>query len=127
MIEKVSEFKDRLNEALFAKGIRPVDLSRKTGISEATISQYRSGYAKPKEDNVAKIADALKVNPTWLMGLNVPADVKKRPIYDIEIELSDNERLLVERIREADPKLRRIILSTLNIFDDEEDDNGKSN
>lgn len=126
MIEKVSEFKDRLNEALFAKGIRPVDLAKKTGISEATISQYRSGYAKPKEDKVAKIADALKVNPAWLIGLNVPPEIKQTPTYDISIELTNGERLLIERMRSADAKLRNVILSALNIYEWEEHNDGES-
>lgn len=75
MIKKVEEFKDRLNKALLIRDIKPVVLSKKTGISESTISQYRSGYAKPKEDKLAVIANALDVNPAWLMGLDVPMSV----------------------------------------------------
>lgn len=126
MIEKVSEFKDRLNEALFAKGIRPVDLAQRAGLSEATISQYRSGYAKPKEDKVAKIADVLKVNPAWLMGLNVPPDIKETPDFDIQIELTEGEKLLLERMRSAEPELRDVILRALKIYEWEVKD-GKGN
>lgn len=46
---KNGEFKDRLLEAISKRGITAAELSRRTGISEATISQYKSGYAKPKE------------------------------------------------------------------------------
>lgn len=77
MIEQVSSFKDRLNEALRIRNIKPVELSEKTGISESTISQYRSGYAKPKEPRLGIIANALYVNPAWLMGLNVPMEIIK--------------------------------------------------
>ena len=55
--------------------MKPVELSEKTGISEATISQYRSGYAKPKEDKLVVISNALGINPVWLMGLNVPMEI----------------------------------------------------
>ena len=72
MIKKVADFKDRLNEALSLKNMKPVELAEKTKISESTISQYRSGYAKPREEKLALIADALDVSPTWLMGLDVP-------------------------------------------------------
>lgn len=76
MINVVSNFKDRFNQALEVRNILPVDLSKKTKISEATISQYRSGYAKPKEEKLAILSNALNVNPTWLMGLDVPMELR---------------------------------------------------
>ena len=92
MIEKVSTFKQRLNEAMSLRNIRAVDLSKKTHISESTISQYRSGYAEPKEDKLAKIADALQANPAWLMGLNVVMDLKEHQFieknYNYELNAS---------------------------------------
>lgn len=78
---KNGEFKDRLLEAISKRGITAAELSRRTGISEATISQYKSGYAKPKEKKLSLLANALNVSPTWLMGLDVPmelADEKTR-------------------------------------------------
>lgn len=76
MIKKVEDFKDRLNKALSIRDIKPIELSEKTGISESTISQYRSGYAKPKEERLAIIANALDVNPAWLMGLDVAMNIE---------------------------------------------------
>lgn len=75
MINKIEEFNVRLNKALSFRNMKPVELSEKTGISESTISQYRSGYAKPKEKKLAIIANALDVNPSWLMGLDVPMNL----------------------------------------------------
>lgn len=76
MIKRVDEFKDRLNKAMAIRNIRAVDITLSTGISEATISQYRSGYAKPKADKLELLANRLNVNPTWLMGLDVPMEIK---------------------------------------------------
>lgn len=78
MIEIVSTFKERFNKALTIRNIKPVELSEKTGISESTISQYRSGYAKPKDDKLAILSNALNVNPVWLLGLNVPMDEEEQ-------------------------------------------------
>lgn len=75
MIEIVSNFKDRLNKALSIRNMKPIELSEKTGISESTISQYRSGYAKPKDDKLVVISNVLNVNPVWLMGLNVSMNI----------------------------------------------------
>lgn len=87
MIEIVAEFKDRLDEAMARKGMKPVELSKLTGLSEQTISQYRSGYSKPKKERLALIANILGVNPTWLMGLNVDMfpmpEIKKLPVPEI--------------------------------------------
>ncbi len=71
MNKKISPFKDRLKQALDFKKMRPVDLCNKTKISQSTMSQYLSGYAEPKKERLTIIADALNVNPTWLMGLDV--------------------------------------------------------
>ena len=76
MVEVKEEFRYRLIKAMDRAGIRAADLARKTGLLESTISQYRSGYAKPKEERLALLANALHVNPVWLMGLDVPMDVQ---------------------------------------------------
>lgn len=78
MIEVKQDFRTRLETAMTLRGIRPVDLSKATNIPEATISQYRSGYAKPKEKRLAIIADALRVDPSWLMGLDVPMEIRRK-------------------------------------------------
>ncbi len=64
------DFRTRFEKALAYADMKAVDLARATGISEATISQYRSGYSTPKRDRLALIADKLGVNPVWLMGLD---------------------------------------------------------
>ena len=74
MNEKAESFKNRLKIALEYREMRAVDLSNKTNISQSTISQYLSGYAEPKKKRLQLIADALNVDPTWLMGLNVPME-----------------------------------------------------
>ena len=74
MLEIKEEFKHRLERALAIRDMKPAELSRATGISEATISQYRSGYSKPKDTRLVQIANCLHVDPVWLMGLDVPMD-----------------------------------------------------
>ena len=85
MIEIKEDFKIRLQKALNAQNMKPIDLSMRTGLSEATISQYRSGYSKPKSGRLVLIADALGVDPAWLMGLNVPM-IPYVPHYDLDGE-----------------------------------------
>lgn len=124
MIKKIAEFKDRFNKALSLRDIRPVEVTAQTGISESTISQYRSGYAKPKSDKLQKLSDCLDVNPAWLMGLDVPMDVKVVS-YDTPFEyesawatsgggnhpilLSQDEKLLIEQLRKSDEDTKRMV------------------
>ena len=65
-----AEFKDRLNNALNYRGMTPAELSRKTGIGEGAISQYRRGAYKASQDNLDKISKALDVPVAWLIGNN---------------------------------------------------------
>lgn len=74
----MDKFMDRLNEALVLRDVTPAELHRRTGISESTISQYRSGYAEPKKKKLQLIADALSISPAWLMGLDVPIVDERR-------------------------------------------------
>lgn len=70
-------FQQRFEKALAITGIKPSELSEMTGISQATISQYRSGYSQPKQPRLMVIAKALGVNPVWLMGLDVPMRISE--------------------------------------------------
>lgn len=60
-------FKDRLNEAIDIKQISAYQLSKETGIPQATISNYRNRDAKPSTSNVKQIASVLGVSYEWLM------------------------------------------------------------
>lgn len=122
MINRVEEFKARLNKAMSLRGMRAIDIKEKTGLSESTISQYRSGYAKPRSDKLQLLADALDVSPAWLMGLDVPMDrIEHKAEVDFEttwiksgggehpVPLDDTEKKLIEMYRNADNDTRRMI------------------
>lgn len=61
-------FKDRLVLAMETRGVRAAELSRRTGLSKARISQYVNGHFTPKADAVLLIAEALEVSELWLLG-----------------------------------------------------------
>ena len=67
---------ERLKEALKARNMLPIELSRKSGIGKSAISQYVSGKVTPKQDKIYKLAQALKVNEPWLMGYDEPMDAQ---------------------------------------------------
>lgn len=82
MSAPVDELKNRLKKALAIRNLKPVDLVEMTGIPKSAISQYMSGYAKPKQDRIYLISKALNINEAWLLGYNVPM-ARNEPTYII--------------------------------------------
>lgn len=74
----MAEFRERLEEAMKLRGVSAAELSKRTGISEGGISQYRKGLYKANQKNLEKIATALFVPIHWLMGLD-DADLDDSP------------------------------------------------
>lgn len=61
-------FSKNLNIAMDTQKIKSVELSRRTNIPAAVISQYRSGRYKPARDRIVLIANCLNVSASWLVG-----------------------------------------------------------
>lgn len=70
----------RLEDILEVKGMRPVDLSIRSGVSKASISQYIHGTSTPGNISAQKMADVLNVSPMWLMGFDVPMNKEAKPV-----------------------------------------------
>lgn len=66
----MAEFKDRLEEALSLRSMKPSELAKETGIGEGAISQYRKGAYKASQRNLEKISKALNFSIPWLMGIS---------------------------------------------------------
>lgn len=62
----------RLKEALAHAGKRQADLVRETGLDRGSISSYLSGKYEPKQKAIYKMAQALNVSESWLLGYDVP-------------------------------------------------------
>lgn len=109
----VDELKNRLKKALSVRNLKPVDLVEKTNIPKSAISQYMSGYAKPKQDRVYLIAKALDIDEGWLMGYNVPmerrSDATKSELTTI---LDDKETQLITLYKKLNSKGQDILLET---------------
>ena len=72
----MDELKNRLKKALSIRNMKAIELCEKTNIPKSAISQYLSGYAKPKSDRIYSISKALNINETWLLGYDVPMERK---------------------------------------------------
>ena len=100
--EVKAELKDRLREALNDAGMRPIELSERTGIPKSMISYYLNGKTKPKADRIYTISTVLGVSEAWLIGYDVP---KARTL---EQKKTDQLAKLVGRMR-RDPAFYDIV------------------
>lgn len=91
---------DHMKEAMKTNGLNARELAKRSGISEASISRYLSGQMVPRVGAVSKMANAMHVDPVWLMGYDEPS----APDFSVEtgkiamlIEcMTPNERSQVE-------------------------------
>lgn len=100
--EVKAELKDRLREALNDAGMKPIELSERTGIPKSMISYYLNGKTKPKADRIYIISTALDVSEAWLIGYDVP---KGRTL---EQKKTDQLAKLIGRMR-RDPAFYNIV------------------
>lgn len=64
------EIRERLSQAMKANNMNARELSKRCGLSEASISRYLSGQMEPRANAVTKMAGVLHVDPMWLMSLD---------------------------------------------------------
>lgn len=70
--KKVATSNQRIRELIDNLNISQVEFCEKTGLKTSALSNYLNDNRTPRQDAIAKIADAYQVNPSWLMGYDVP-------------------------------------------------------
>lgn len=83
----MATFADRLKEALEIRNISAAELSRKLGINEGTMSQYKAGKYEPKQRRLQEISQILSVSIPWLMGADVPMEDNQSSINLLGIKI----------------------------------------
>lgn len=105
----IAELSERLKIALAKREMKPIELSTKTGIPKSAISQYMSGYAKPKDDRVYLICKALGINEGWLLGYDVEMEKK---VFNKSEGSKDAE--LLYKISLLNERDKTVIISMIN-------------
>ena len=74
----MSDFPEKLRQAMHEKRCNSADIARATGISPSVLSRYLSGANKPSSDNILVISQYLNVSPEWLLSSSdAPEPLKK--------------------------------------------------
>ena len=64
------EFNEKVKELMRNAGMTQKDLSKQSGVSEASLSRYLSGSLKPRMDIVINIAKVFGLDPQKLIDRN---------------------------------------------------------
>ena len=77
-LKAVSDFPEKLRQAMHEKRCSSADIARATGISPSVLSRYLSGANKPSSNNILVISQYLNVSPEWLLSSSdAPEPLKK--------------------------------------------------
>ncbi len=94
---------DRLKEMRIKHGLTQPDLSRATGISKATISNYELGRSTPDMRSLALLMDALDVDANYIMQDEIAEYTK------IKTGMTSDEALLLRTYRSLDYFGKRLV------------------
>lgn len=106
----VATFADRLQMLMEKKELTQADLSRKCGLSRATLSRYLKGQFEAKQDSIYKIARATDVSEAWLMGADVPMERVKETTTTQGPGIGSVLDLTLGEWRQANQKLKDRLL-----------------
>lgn len=80
------DFLDRIKFLMEEKQITQTELSKRTGITQSSISDWLRGKYLPKQDKIDLLARALDVTPAYLMGWEEDTNIEQiEPINSIKI------------------------------------------
>ena len=104
----------RIKKALSIRNMKQSELCAKTKISKSVLSEYISGAYEPKQDRVFIIAQALNVDPVWLMGFDVPMEEEnKKSSPNEEGSLTEGEKQVLELFRAIPEDQQTVVLAMI--------------
>lgn len=120
MNKKITNSQKRIVEILDYFGISQTELCKRTGIQKSALSNYLNGDREPRQNQISLIADPFGINPTWLMGYDVPmfypedtpqAQEIRNSYLTNTFKLSEDEKQLIEAYRMLNKEVRESTLS----------------
>lgn len=91
----MKEVKNRIAKALEVRDMTAAELSKKSGIGKSSISKYLKGTVIPKQTAIYQMAQALDVDPGWLLGLDVTMNGRHLAIDLDKLSDANREHLFV--------------------------------
>lgn len=95
---------DNLREAIMKKRMTMSEVSKRTGVSISSISQYLSGRCAPNNVNAKKLAEVLDVSVAYIMGLDSDQEKTSDPILNEVTRIAEDfdfqrKKMLLDYVR----------------------------
>lgn len=107
---------EKFEQLLKKNNVTPYRVHKETGISTATLSDWKNGKSEPKRDKIEKICDYFSVPISYFYGDEQEAVLTKRDEKEINDILSNTEVLLQQEglMFDGDPASPEAIESILS-------------
>lgn len=109
----MTTFSDRLRYFMEQKGLKQADLVERTKINKSSVSEYLSGNYEPKQRNIYKLAVALGIKPSQLMGVEEDQPAATANTAKA-IDFSEQEILLIKKYRQLDADGKALVDSIID-------------
>jgi transcriptional regulator with XRE-family HTH domain len=104
---KRSPFGERLFRARKARGFSQQELGAKAFLSKRMVSRYEGDFAGPPMDTLTRLAQALNVTVSYLLG--------ESTLKVIKDDVKPNLRKHINTLQELPPKEQKTILNMIEI------------
>ena len=119
--EPVESCAKRIRKALSIRNMTQSELCRRTKIATSAMSEYVKGLYDPKQDKIYIMAQALNVDPVWLMGFDVPMEEEQKKFSIDELQLTEGEKALIKLLRRVPASEQPIVIEKiLSALDNQE-------
>lgn len=100
----MNTFAERLRYYMEQSNMKQIELVEKTKINKSSISEYLSGNYEPKQRNIYKIAIALGIKPSQLMGIeeDKPTISSCSITMSEKLNLTKQEETIIKKYRQLD-------------------------
>lgn len=121
---KYEETAKRIREAMNDKRITAAELSRRSGVGKASLSQYINGSHCPNNDSAYKLSQILNVDPIWLMGFDVSKHQIKEKAPDGYFlnKGTETAQAITEELSKLDERKAVLVLAYLKALNGGDDD-----
>ena len=100
------QISERIYKYIAERGMSQIEFSKRTGISQSTVSDWRRKGTNPSSDKIMVICDVLGVSPMELLT-GVDTNAQDETVDYVVINKDSGEFQLIETYRDLDGDARK--------------------
>lgn len=120
-MEIIEEFRSRLRTALDMKNMKAIDLAKAIHVNRSTITLWLSGKTNARQDKIYQIAKYMNIDPTWLLGADVPFTSFEKAMNQTTSKSINDE--IMSKVIKLNEDNKRFVLGYIDGMLAQQDDN----